>query len=155
MSISTAALAARIYVAKPFHFPFLIPPLPHASHTSLYTSRFSSSLSPSPTKPNFLDSNPLLKDRTPVHRFTSLQPLVRLLYLALLVLSDSTSFLPLPPNLFFALTSLTYSISSSVQTSDLQAKCASVSAQISALTSLICLILARFVSADLTVPIIP
>ncbi|KAG5252126.1 protein CbbY [Salix suchowensis] len=83
------------------------------------------------------DSDPLLKGSTPVHRFTSLQSAaVLFLFLILslsLLISDATSLLPLPSDLFFALASAT---------SDLQAKCDSVSAQISALAALLCLILA-------------
>ncbi|XP_059643434.1 uncharacterized protein LOC132285285 [Cornus florida] len=98
-------------------------------------------------------SDPLLKGRTPVHRFTSLQAaavlfLFILLSLALL-LSETTSLLPFPPDLFFALAAalffLQYSVSSaaaSFQISDLQAKCDSVSARISALSAVLCLVLA-------------
>ncbi|KAH8517745.1 hypothetical protein Peur_011914 [Populus x canadensis] len=99
------------------------------------------------------DSDPLLKGSTPVHRFTSLQSAaVLFLFLILslsLLISDSTSLLPLPSDLFFALASAVFFLqssssasSASVQTSDLQAKCDSVSAQISALAALLCLILA-------------
>ncbi|KAI4348405.1 hypothetical protein L6164_009132 [Bauhinia variegata] len=99
------------------------------------------------------DSDPLLKGRTPVHRFTSLQSAaVLFLFLILsfcILLSDSSSFLPLPTDLIFALASalffLQYSISAasaSVQTSDLEAKCDSVSARISVLAAVLCLILA-------------
>ncbi|KAJ8752409.1 hypothetical protein K2173_004045 [Erythroxylum novogranatense] len=108
------------------------------------------------------DADPLLKGSTPVHRFSSLQSaavlfLFFILTLALLI-SDSTSLLPLPHDLFFALASAAFflqyyvaSSAASVQTSDLQAKCDSVSALISALSSLLCLILAcqpRFFMAD-------
>lgn len=75
---------------------------------------------------------------------------LKLLILSLsFFLSESTSLLPLPPDLFFAFASaiffLHYSVSdgaASVQTSDLQAKCDSLSARVSALASLMCLILA-------------
>lgn len=99
------------------------------------------------------DPDPLLKGSTPVHHFISLQSaavifLFLILTLALL-LSDSSSLLPLPSDLFFALASaiffLQFSVSSSaasVQTSDLQAKCDSVAARISALASFLCLVLA-------------
>ncbi|CAN1126570.1 hypothetical protein LINPERPRIM_LOCUS5896 [Linum perenne] len=141
------------YAAKPFH------PFPNSSSSSrlrylpLYLLILFLLVAFAHQTLISSDSDPLLKGRTPVHRFTSLQSaavlfLFLLLTLALL-LSDSTSFLPLPPDLFFALASafffLTYSVSSSsasVQTSDLQAKCDSVSAQISALASLLCLVLA-------------
>ncbi|KAJ7971802.1 putative Transmembrane protein [Quillaja saponaria] len=100
-----------------------------------------------------VDADPLLKGRTPVHRFNSLQS-VAVLFLFFLIsisllLTDSSSLLPFPSDLFFALASafffLQYNVSSSaasVQTSDLQAKCDSVSAGISALASLLCLVLA-------------
>ncbi|KAK7852938.1 hypothetical protein CFP56_037451 [Quercus suber] len=108
------------------------------------------------------ESDPLVKGHTPVHRFNSLQSAaVLFLFLLLsvfLFLSDSpSSLLPLLPDLFFALDSalffLQYSVSSTaatVRTSDLQANCDTISAQISALISLLCLILAcqprRFVA---------
>lgn len=108
------------------------------------------------------DADPLLKGRTPVHRFTSLQSAaVLFLFLVLSIaifLSETTHLLPLPPDLFFALASAIFflqytvsSASSSVQTSDLQAECDSVSARISALSSILCLALAcqpRFFIAD-------
>lgn len=109
------------------------------------------------------DVDPLLLGRTPVHRFSSLQSAaVLLLFLILalaLLLSETTSLLPLPSDLFFALASalfyLQYSVTSSaasVQTSNLQAKCDSVSARVSAFSSLLCLMLAcvpRLLVADL------
>ncbi|XP_022989693.1 uncharacterized protein LOC111486698 [Cucurbita maxima] len=99
------------------------------------------------------DPDPLLKGSTPVHYFISLQSaaviFLFLIFTLALLLSDSTSLLPLPSDLFFALASalffLQFSVSSSaasVQTSDLQAKCDSVSGKISALASFICLVLA-------------
>uniref|UniRef100_A0A5B7B5Q6 Plant viral-response family protein n=1 Tax=Davidia involucrata TaxID=16924 RepID=A0A5B7B5Q6_DAVIN len=99
------------------------------------------------------DSDPLLKGRTPVHRFTSLQAAgVLFLFVVLslaLLLSETTSLLPFPPDLFFGVAAglffLQYSVSSasaSVQISDLQAKCDSISARISALSSVLCLVLA-------------
>ncbi|CAA0823513.1 Family of unknown function (DUF716 [Striga hermonthica] len=98
-------------------------------------------------------ADPLLKGRTPVHLFTSLQSAaVIFCFIVLssaLLVSDATSLLPLPSDLFFAVASalffLQYSISTSssaVQTSDLQARCTSTSARISALSSALCLVLA-------------
>ncbi|KAI3463152.1 hypothetical protein Pfo_019815 [Paulownia fortunei] len=75
-------------------------------------------------------ADPLLKGRTPVHLFTSLQAAA--IIFSFLLLS-------------FALLLSDYSLSSSssaVQTSDLQAKCVSISARISALSSVLCLALA-------------
>ncbi|TXG54978.1 hypothetical protein EZV62_020234 [Acer yangbiense] len=99
------------------------------------------------------DADPLLKGRTPVHRFSSLQSaLLSFLFLFLslsVLLSETTSLLPFPSDLFFAFASalffLQYSVSSvsaSVQTSDLQAKCDTISSRVSALSSLLCLALA-------------
>ncbi|KAK8268508.1 hypothetical protein V6Z12_D11G070100 [Gossypium hirsutum] len=99
------------------------------------------------------DPDPLVKGRTPVYHFITLNS-AAVLFLFLILslsffLSESTSLLPLPPDLFFAFASaiffLHYSVSdgaASVQTSDLQAKCDSLSARVSALASLMCLILA-------------
>ncbi|KAF7819324.1 uncharacterized protein G2W53_024779 [Senna tora] len=99
------------------------------------------------------DPDPLLKGGTSVHRFTSLQSAaVLFLFFILslsLLLSDSSSLLPLPTDLIFALASalffLQYSVSASaasVQTSGLEAKCDAVSARISAIAALLCLVLA-------------
>ncbi|AED91954.1 unnamed protein product [Arabidopsis thaliana] len=98
-------------------------------------------------------SDPLVKGSTPVHRFSSLNSAaVFFLFLIIAIyylLSDSTSLIPLPSDLLFALASvgffLHYSAASSsaaIQTSDLQAHCDSLSARISALCSLLCLLLA-------------
>ncbi|XP_010551953.1 PREDICTED: uncharacterized protein LOC104822428 [Tarenaya hassleriana] len=107
-------------------------------------------------------SDPLVQGSTPVHRFSSLNSAaVFFLFLLLalfLLLSESSSFLPLPSDIFFAPASaaffLHYSAASSaasVQTSDLQAHCDSLSARISALCSLLCFLLAcrpRLFAAD-------
>ncbi|PIN08961.1 hypothetical protein CDL12_18464 [Handroanthus impetiginosus] len=146
----------REYVAKPYH------PFPTASHhhhhqllrhlqlylliLCLFIALLHQLLVSS-------YADPLLKGRTPVHLFTSLQFAAILFSFLLLsvalLLSDATSLLPLPSDLFFALASalffLQYSLSSSsatVQTSDLQATCVSISARISALSSALCLALA-------------
>ncbi|CAA2990823.1 uncharacterized protein LOC111400787 [Olea europaea subsp. europaea] len=144
----------RDYVAKPYH------PLPFSSSSTrllkylqlylivlcLFIALVHQILVSS-------DADPLLKGRTPVHRFTSLQAAAVLfcfLFLSIcLLLSEATSLLPLPPDLFFAIASaiffLQYSVSSAaaaIQTSDLQAKCDSVAARISALSSALCLVLA-------------
>ncbi|KAK4410029.1 hypothetical protein Sango_0075900 [Sesamum angolense] len=148
----------RDYVAKPYH------PFPTTTHAHHHPHRFLKHLQlyliilclfiallHHLIVSSYAD--PLLKGRTPVHLFTSLQAaaiLFSFLLLSLaLLLSDATTLLPLPPDLFFALASalffLQYSLSSSsaaVQTSDLQAKCVSVSARISALSSALCLALA-------------
>ncbi|XAR58334.1 hypothetical protein NMG60_11026786 [Bertholletia excelsa] len=111
------------------------------------------------------DSDPLIKGRTPVHRFTSLQAAgVLFLFLLLsfsLLLSETTSLLSFPPDLFFGLASglfflqySVYSAAASFQTSDLQAKCDSVSARISALSAVLCLLVAchpRLFVADIGV----
>ncbi|OAY52582.1 uncharacterized protein LOC110612499 [Manihot esculenta] len=108
------------------------------------------------------DSDPLIKGHTPVHLFSSFQSAALLFFFFLvsvaLLLSETTTLFPLPPDAFFALGSalflLQYFVSSSaasVQTSDLQAKCDSVSAQISAVVAFLCSILAfqpKFFIAD-------
>lgn len=102
---------------------------------------------------NSFDSDPLVKGRSPVHQFMSLQYagvlfLFFILSVALLI-SETTTLLPFPSDLFFGTASavffLQYSVSSSsasLQTSDLEAKCDSVSATISALSAVLCIILA-------------
>lgn len=99
-------------------------------------------------------ADPLLKGHSPVHLFTSLQSsAVILLFLLLalsLLLSENTSvFSLLPSDLFFALFSAAFflhssvaSFKASVQTSDLQARCDSISSRISAASSALCLTLA-------------
>ncbi|KAL6140936.1 hypothetical protein ACLB2K_059228 [Fragaria x ananassa] len=101
-----------------------------------------------------LDADLLLKGRSPVHHFTSLQSaaslfLFLLLTLALLLSEWSPALLPLPNDLIFGLTAALFYLQSfvswgaaTVQTSDLQAKCDSVSGRISALASILCLVLA-------------
>lgn len=111
------------------------------------------------------DSDPLLQGHTPVHRFISLQSAAILfLFLVLslsLLLSDCfPSLLPLPHDFFFAFASTLFYLQSSissgaatVQTSDLQAKCDSLSARISVLSALLCLLLAcqpKLFVADVT-----
>ncbi|KAL8499121.1 hypothetical protein ACS0TY_022191 [Phlomoides rotata] len=143
----------RDYAAKPFH---PLPAAPHHRflrylHLDLLILCLFFALLHQLLISSYAD--PLLKGRTPVHFFTSLQAAAILicfiLLSAALLLSDATHLLPLPHDLFFALASalffLQYSFSSStaaVQTSDLQAKCATISAAISALSSVLCLALA-------------
>lgn len=144
----------RDYIAKPYH------PLPFSSSSNRllkYLQLYLIILCLFIALVNQLlvssDADPLLKGRTPVHRFTSLQAAAVLFCFLILsialLLSDVTSLLPLPPDLFFAIASaiffLQYSVSSAsaaVQTSDLQAKCDSVAACIFALSSALCLVLA-------------
>ncbi|XP_022750412.1 uncharacterized protein LOC111299471 [Durio zibethinus] len=142
------------YSAKPFH-PFPFSSNLRLKHLPLYfliLCLFIAFLHQSFTS---FDPDPLLKGRTPVHRFTTLHSAaVLFLFFILslsLLLSESSSLLPLPTDLFFAFASafffLQYSVSTaaaSVQTSDLQAKCDSLSARISSLASLMCLILACY-----------
>lgn len=147
----------RDYAAKPYHPLTLFSSSSSFSHRlkylqlyvliiSLFVAFAHQSLISS-------DSDPLLKGSTPVHRFTSLQSAaVLFLFLILsvsLLISETTTLLPFPSDLFFGVASalffLQYTVSSSaasVQISDLQAKCDSVSARISAMASLLCLILA-------------
>ncbi|CAN8299703.1 unnamed protein product [Cochlearia groenlandica] len=98
-------------------------------------------------------SDPLVKGSTPVHRFSSLDSaavfFLFLLIAVYLLLSESASVTPLPSDLLFGLASggffLHYSAASSsasIQESELQAHCDSLSGRISALCSLLCLLLA-------------
>lgn len=136
----------RDYVAKPYH------PLPNTlhrflRHLQLYIVILCILIAILHQLLVSADADPLLKGRTPVHLFNSLQGAAILF--SFLLLCVAILLLPLPPDLFFALASglffLQYSLSSSsaaVQTSELQAKCDSVAARISAFTSALCLILA-------------
>ncbi|WCJ40270.1 hypothetical protein M5689_021199 [Euphorbia peplus] len=119
------------YSAKPFH---PLPLSPRFRHLQLHLIIFFLLISFAHQTLISSYSDPLIKGSTPVHLFTSLQSSALLLLFLLLstslLISESTSLLPLPPDLFFALASglffLQYSVSSgaaSVQTSDLQAKC--------------------------------
>ncbi|KAG8387448.1 hypothetical protein BUALT_Bualt02G0022400 [Buddleja alternifolia] len=136
----------RDYVAKPYH------PLPNTQHRFLrhlqvYLLILCIFIAILHQLLVSTDADPLLKGRTPVHLFTSLQAAAILF--SFLLLCIALLLLPLPPDLFFALASALFflqsslsSSSASVQTSDLQAKCVSVSARISALSSALCLVLA-------------
>ncbi|KAJ4729593.1 putative Transmembrane protein [Melia azedarach] len=155
--------SSQSYSAKPYH------PLPlhhhqhhRLKHLQLYLLILCLLIAFAHQTITSSDSDPLLKGRTPVHRFATLQSaLVSFLFLFLsvsLLISECTSLLPFPSDLFFALGAsvfyLQYSVSfaaASVQTSDLQAKCDIVSGRISALSSLLCVVLAcnsKFFVAD-------
>ncbi|XP_042507266.1 uncharacterized protein LOC122083499 [Macadamia integrifolia] len=162
----------RDYIAKPYHpFP-LWASSSSSSSSSPSSSSSSSSSSSTRLKHVQLyllilylvlalgyqlltssDSDPLVRGHTPVHRFSSLQSAaVVFLFLLLslsLLLSSATSLFPIPSDLFFAFASAVFflysfvsSSSSSVQISDLQAKCDSVFSWISAASALLCFILA-------------
>lgn len=98
------------------------------------------------------ETDPLVKGHTPVHRFISLQfaaVIFLFIILAFCLLLSESSFLPFSNDFIFALASvlffLQYSVATataSVQVSDLEAKCDSVSARISAFAALTCLVLA-------------
>ncbi|KAJ8548252.1 hypothetical protein K7X08_030721 [Anisodus acutangulus] len=144
--------SAGDYAAKPYH-PVSFTSQPHLRRLPLYLLLLCLFISLIHQSLVSLDADPLLKGHTPVHRFTSLQAaavvLSFLILTVFLLISESTSLLPVPLDLFFALASslffLQYSVSdssASVQTSDLQAKCDSVSARISALSALLCLVIA-------------
>ncbi|XWS32567.1 hypothetical protein CRYUN_Cryun22dG0000700 [Craigia yunnanensis] len=159
LSVSTTSSAPPITSSNP-HSPtppslstlFLSLPI-SASNTFLSTFSFSAFLLPFSTNPLSPPTLTLSSRAAPVHRFTTLYS-AAVLFLFFIIsfsflLSESSSLLPLPSDLFFALASalffLQYSVSTaaaSVQTSDLQAKCDSLSARVSSLASLMCLILA-------------
>ncbi|KAJ4957911.1 hypothetical protein NE237_025022 [Protea cynaroides] len=152
----------RDYIAKPYHpFPLWAASSSSSSssstrlkHFQLYLLILYLVLAVGYQLLTSSDTNPLIKGHTPVHRFSSLQSaavlfLFLLLSLSLLI-SSTTSLLPIPSDLFFAfasavffLSSIVSSSSASVQISDLQAKCDSVSSWISAACALLCLLLAR------------
>ncbi|KAM7275347.1 hypothetical protein ACFE04_017213 [Oxalis oulophora] len=149
------------YSAKPYH-PLLPNHQQHnrfLKHTQLYLTIICLLIALTHQIIVSTDVDPLLKGRTPVHRLISLQSVaVTVIFLILtisLILSDSTTTTatitttPLPSDLFFALGAaaffLQYSVATSaatVQTSDLQAKCDSMFAKISLLSSTLCLVLA-------------
>lgn len=133
------------YAAKPYH------PFPHHTrlrNLQLYIAILSLLIAIIHQLLLAADSDPLVKGATPVHRLTSLQSAT--LLLLFLILTLSFLFLShLPNDLSFALLSLLFLLHSylqtslsSLQTSSLEAKCDSVSASLSALSSLLCLILA-------------
>ncbi|XP_062151738.1 uncharacterized protein LOC133860098 [Alnus glutinosa] len=142
------------YSAKPFH-PLTLASSSHfLKHLELYLLILCLLIAFAHQLLVSFDPDPLLKGHTPVHRLTSLQSaavffLFLLLSLSLLLSDSHSALLPLPSDLLFALASglffLQYSVSSSaasVQTSDLQARCDSISARVSALAALLCLLLA-------------
>ncbi|KAF7136488.1 hypothetical protein RHSIM_Rhsim08G0037800 [Rhododendron simsii] len=140
----------RDYSAKPYHpFPSsssFPPPFHRLKYLQLYLLILCLLVAFAHQALISTDSDPLLKGSTPVHFFTSLQSaFVILLFLLLslsLLLSETTSLLPLPTDLFFGVASGLFFLQYTVQTSDLQAKCDSVSARISALSSILSLVLA-------------
>ncbi|KAE9446115.1 hypothetical protein C3L33_22069, partial [Rhododendron williamsianum] len=99
----------RDYSAKPYHpFPSsssLPPPYHRLKYLQLYLLILCLLVAFAHQALISTDSDPLLKGRTPVHFFTSLQSaFVILLFLLLslsLLLSETTSLLPLPTDLFF------------------------------------------------------
>nr|XP_043633902.1 uncharacterized protein LOC122605090 [Erigeron canadensis] len=142
----------RDYIAKPYH-PFTFNNQQFTKHLQLYLIITCLLIAFIHQTAISFDSDPLVKGRTPVHYFTSLQSAgVVILFLILAVshlISETTNLLPFPPDLFFGTASaiffLQYMISSSaasLQTSDLEAKCDSVSATVSALSAVLCIILA-------------
>lgn len=142
----------REYFTKPYH-PFTWHYQQITRHLQLYLIILCLLIAFAHQTAISFDSDPLVKGRSPVHHFTSLQSagvlfLFLILSVALLV-SEITPYLPFPPDLFFgtasALFFLQYSVSSSsasLQISDLEAKCDSVSASISALSATLCIVLA-------------
>ncbi|KAF5768798.1 hypothetical protein HanRHA438_Chr14g0651101 [Helianthus annuus] len=142
----------RDYTTKPYH-PFSYNHHQFTKHIQLYLIIICLFIAFIHQTVISFDSDPLVKGRSPVHHFTSLQSAgVISLFLILstaLLISETTNLLPFPPDLFFgtasALFFLQYSVSSSsasLQTSGLEAKCDSVSSTISALSAVLCIILA-------------
>ncbi|KAI3798438.1 hypothetical protein L1987_33713 [Smallanthus sonchifolius] len=142
----------RDYFTKPYH-PFTSHNHHFTKHIQLYLIIICLLIAFIHQTATSFDSDPLVKGLSPVHHFMSLQSAsVTVLFLILsaaLLISETTNLLPFPPDLFFgtasALFFLQYSVSSSsasLQTSGLEAKCDSVSATISALSAVLCIILA-------------
>ncbi|KAI3794693.1 hypothetical protein L1987_37326 [Smallanthus sonchifolius] len=142
----------RDYFTKPFH-PFTSHNHHFTKHIQLYLIIICLFIAFIYQTATSFDSDPLVKGLSHVHHFMSLQSAgVIVLFLILsttLLISETTNLLPFPPDLFFgtasALFFLQYSVSSSsasLQTSGLEAKCDSVSATISALSAVLCIILA-------------
>ncbi|KAK1410869.1 hypothetical protein QVD17_37410 [Tagetes erecta] len=142
----------RDYTTKPYH-PFTVNHHQFTKHIQLYLIIICLLITFIHETAVSFDSDPLVKGRSPVHHFTSLQSAgVTSLFLVLstaLLISETTNLLPFPPDLFFgtasALFFLQYTVSSSsasLQISGLEAKCDSVSSTISALSAILCIILA-------------
>ncbi|ESW33794.1 hypothetical protein PHAVU_001G099200 [Phaseolus vulgaris] len=140
--------STHTYVAKPFH------PFPYPRRLQLYLLIIALLVAIAHHLLLSADSDPLLRGATPVHLLLSLQSaatlfLFLLLALALLLADASPSILPLPADLAFALASGLFllhtalaSARAALQTSAIEAKCLSVSANISSLSALLCLLLA-------------
>ncbi|CAN4121744.1 unnamed protein product [Withania somnifera] len=150
--LKSPVAGAGDYTAKPYH-PLSFTSQPYLRRIPLYLLLLGLLISLIHQILVSFDSDPLLKGHTPVHKFTSLQfaaVTFAFLILALfLLISESTSLIPTASDLFFSLAGvlflLQYSVfesSSAVQTSVLQAKCASVSGHISAASGLLCVLLA-------------
>ncbi|XP_076912914.1 uncharacterized protein LOC143571356 [Bidens hawaiensis] len=142
----------REYSTKPYH-PFTCQNIKFTKHIQLYLIIICLFIAFIHQTATSFETDPLVKGRSPVHHFTSLQSAgVTALFLILstaLLISETTNILPFPPDLFFGIASalffLQYSVSSSsasLQTSGLEEKCDSVSANVSALTAVLCVILA-------------
>ncbi|KAM3328504.1 hypothetical protein P3S68_033196 [Capsicum galapagoense] len=140
------------YSAKPYH-PLSFASQPHLRRIPLYLLLLGLIISLIHQFIVSFDDDPLLKGHTPVHKFTSLQAAVVILSFVIMVLivliTEATSVVIVQNDLLFAFGSvlfwLQYTVSmsaASVQTSDLQAKCDSVSARISAISALLCLFIA-------------
>ncbi|XP_060214723.1 uncharacterized protein LOC132641675 [Lycium barbarum] len=140
------------YTAKPYH-PLSFTSQPHLRRLPLYILLICLLISLIHQSLVSFDADPLLKGHTPVHKFTSLQSaavvFAFLILVLFIVVSESSNILPVQSDLFFAIAGalfwLQYSVSessASVQTSDLQAKCDSVSARISAISALLCVVIA-------------
>ncbi|CAH9080288.1 unnamed protein product [Cuscuta europaea] len=142
----------REHSAKPFYHLSNFPSsFPRLRHLPLYLIILSLFVAFAHQTVISFDSDPLLKGRTPVHRFSSLQSAAIILcFLLLSVFPLLVSEPSLPRDeIFFALASALfylcfYASSSSAffQTSDLQAECDTVSARISSASSLLCVVLA-------------
>lgn len=144
----------QTYSAKPFHTFPAASLRPWLKHLQLYLLIVFLLIAAAHQAVSSATSDPVIKGHTPVHRLTSFQSaavlfLFLLLAVSLLVSEFFPSLLSIPQDLFFALAAAAFFLqhsvsanSAAVQTSDLEAKCDSTSALVSALSSLLCLALA-------------
>ncbi|XP_008797089.1 uncharacterized protein LOC103712363 [Phoenix dactylifera] len=153
-----AAAAAGDYSAHPY-YPLPLPPHRHhlLRHLPLYLAAISLLIAIA----HYAFLSPAAADgRSPVHRLAALQSAAALLLFLLLAAATLLLPHPLTPDLLFLLASLAFALLSAAsahsaaayQTSDLQAKCDSLSATVSAASAAACLALAlhpRFFTAEL------
>ncbi|CAN6470506.1 unnamed protein product [Victoria cruziana] len=149
----------REFAARPWHPFTLHPRLRHLQLHLLLAFLFVAVLY---TLFVSADSDPLVKGSTPVYRFSSLQSAAVLFFFMVLslsiLLSETTTLFPFPPEFFFFVASAGFALhssilrSSSTVTSGIQGRCESLASSVSATTAALALVLAcnpRIFVADL------